>query len=283
MKKMKRVVFLSLILVLAATAGFAAEAEPQEDIEIFIEGKRIDPEVPPRIQNGRTLVPARFMFEPLGAEMGWDGKNRIASATLEGRRIEMPIGSTEATINGEVEKLKVPAQIFDNRTYVPLRFSGEAFGRNVHWDDETRTITITSDKALPPETDFDSLNLALFGQCTATGIEMEQEVWIRETGPDEIDFRMELYSEGDLWLLLIYNHEEGMGYTYSGDTGEWEAHDWTVEDLREEENFEVFWELANKHDEGEHFMDETIEWEVQTIERNIEIEDDKFTPPDNEI
>ena len=66
---MKR--FLLLFLVIMLTVSLASAAEPQEDMEIIVDGETINPEVPPRIIEGRTIVPARDVFEALGAEMEW--------------------------------------------------------------------------------------------------------------------------------------------------------------------------------------------------------------------
>ncbi len=82
------------------------------------------------------------MFEPLGVTMEWDGDNQVASGILGDQRVDMPIGSRGAKINGETKMLDVPAQIFEGRTYIPLRFAGEAFDRHVQWDGATRSITV---------------------------------------------------------------------------------------------------------------------------------------------
>ena len=108
---MKR--FLLLFLAIMLTASFASASEPQEDIEIIVDGETIHPEVPPRVIEGRTIVPARDVFESLGAEMEWDDENRIASGILDDKRVDMPIDSKEATVNGVTETLDVPAQIFE--------------------------------------------------------------------------------------------------------------------------------------------------------------------------
>ncbi|MCF8011650.1 MAG: hypothetical protein K9L17_11025 [Clostridiales bacterium] len=139
---MKKITILFLALMLVVSLGMTAEA--QEDIELIIDGETIQPDAPPKIIDGRTLVPARHIFEPLGAKMEWDAQNNIATGILGNQRVDIPIGSKEVTVNGKTKVLDVPAQIFNGRTYIPLRFSGEAFGRDVIWDGATKTITIPS-------------------------------------------------------------------------------------------------------------------------------------------
>ena len=45
-------------------------------IKLIINGKTIQCDVPPQNINGRVLVPARFVAEPLGATVDWDGVNK---------------------------------------------------------------------------------------------------------------------------------------------------------------------------------------------------------------
>ncbi len=146
---MKRLFLLFVAIML--TASTASAAEPQEDIEIKVDGESIDPEVPPRIMEGRTTVPARDVFESLGANMEWDAENRKAIGILDDKEVEMPLDSKEVLVNEETEVLDVPAQTIESRTYIPLRFAGEAFGGDVEWDGEERKISITSPEEVDPE------------------------------------------------------------------------------------------------------------------------------------
>ncbi|UMZ74074.1 stalk domain-containing protein [Natranaerofaba carboxydovora] len=160
---MKRIVLLFFVFMLVSSSSFAAE--PQEDIDIIIDDQTIETEVPPRLVDDRTLVPVRDVFENLGAEMKWDPEDRVASGIHEDQRVDIPIDSKEATVNETTETLDVPAQVFEERTYVPLRFSGEALDGEVDWDGDAREITID-----PPEID-DSVKV---GELTAHFIDVGQ-------------------------------------------------------------------------------------------------------------
>jgi len=80
-KGMKRfVIGLIAGFLLATTIGAAASS----NIRLVINGKEIIPDVPPQIIDGRVMVPARFIAEPLGATVKWDELNNtviIASRT----------------------------------------------------------------------------------------------------------------------------------------------------------------------------------------------------------
>lgn len=109
---------------------------------VILDGQTLSFEVEPVIESGRTLVPLRAIFEAMGAQVGWDNATRTVTATKAEITVILPLGSTKPTVNGEVWQLEVPAKIKQDRTLAPLRFVGEAFGGQVNWDGNTRTITI---------------------------------------------------------------------------------------------------------------------------------------------
>ncbi len=100
--------------------------------------------VVPFTQNGRTLVPVRFISESFGAQVGWDDATQAVSVTLDDKNISLVIGSNEMKMNGETVVLDVPAQTVEGRTLIPLRALAEALGKNVFWDDRG-LIVISAD------------------------------------------------------------------------------------------------------------------------------------------
>jgi N-acetylmuramoyl-L-alanine amidase len=110
---------------------------------VILNGQEMQFETPPIIDNGRTLVPLRAIFEAMGATVDWDDGTRTVTAVKGGTTVVLQVYSTAPTINGKVYSLDVVARIVNNRTLAPLRFVGEAFGGTVNWDANTRTITIT--------------------------------------------------------------------------------------------------------------------------------------------
>ncbi|NLY36869.1 MAG: copper amine oxidase N-terminal domain-containing protein [Tissierellia bacterium] len=55
------------------------------------------------------------------------------------------IGSNIYTVNGLMKVMDVAPYIKNDRTYVPMRYLGEALGAEVVWDDAARTVTLTKD------------------------------------------------------------------------------------------------------------------------------------------
>lgn len=99
-------------------------------------------DVNPVIENGRTLVPMRGIFQALGAEVVWDGVTQRITGQTKERNVELQIGSNAALVNGEQLFLDVPPVIRDGRTLIPLRLVGEALGCQVDWDGTMRTINL---------------------------------------------------------------------------------------------------------------------------------------------
>ncbi len=130
-------------------SGPGAPAQPapptagSDDVHIYIDGQKQSFADQPVIVQGRTLLPMRDLFQALGAVVGWDGVTSTAIGTRDGIEVRIPIGSTTPTVNGKATTIQVPAQLINNRTYIPLRFVGEALGDDVKWDGESRSVIIT--------------------------------------------------------------------------------------------------------------------------------------------
>lgn len=116
------------------------------DIKILLDNVPLDaldpqPE-PPMLYQNRTIVPMRSIFEKLGATVEWEGTTRTITAKKGTVVIIMKIGVSSATVNGESINLDAPPLLYNNRTFVPLRFVSQALGNDVQWDEQTRTICI---------------------------------------------------------------------------------------------------------------------------------------------
>lgn len=110
------------------------------EIKVYIKKKEITFDTPPTIENNRTLVPLRTIFEELGAVVEW-GDN-IVTAKKGNTVITLTIGSNEMKVNEKVVRLEAVAQIRNSRTFVPLRAVSEAFNNNVEWNGVKRIINI---------------------------------------------------------------------------------------------------------------------------------------------
>jgi len=113
-------------------------------VQYYVEGKDEEKviDVAPLIRNGRTMLPARFVAEALGAAVNWDEIKRTVTVTKDEIKIVIKIDSQTTVVNGEEIKLDSPAFIESGRTYTPLRLIAESLGASVDWDEDTKTVTI---------------------------------------------------------------------------------------------------------------------------------------------
>jgi len=89
------------------------------------------------IENDRTLVPLRFISERLGAQVAWDDATRKVTITDGDNTIELIIGDSNPKLNGKTIPIDAAPKIYNDYTYVPLRFIAEALGCKVDWFDGT--------------------------------------------------------------------------------------------------------------------------------------------------
>ena len=97
----------------------------------------------PVIESERILVPLRFVFESMGADVEWENSSRRAVVKDGATTINFSIDNTTAYINGTNKVMDVPARLVNSITMVPLRFLSEELGFNVLWNQESRTATIS--------------------------------------------------------------------------------------------------------------------------------------------
>ncbi len=149
---MKKLLVSSLIALVILGLGLAlpaAEADASA-VKVYVDGRQLAFDVPPMIENGRTLVPMRVIFEALGAEVFWDGPTQTVSAFKGDTGIAIQIGNPYANVNNSAIALDVPPKIVNGRTLVPLRFVSEALGCSVNWNGTTRTVSISTGAAPVP-------------------------------------------------------------------------------------------------------------------------------------
>lgn len=112
-------------------------------LTVFYNGEKIAFDQVPIIEEGRTLVPLRAIFEKIGAEVSWDGDTQTVTATKDDITVSLTINNTTATKNGETVTLDVPAKIVGGRTLVPVRFISDCFGVEVAWDGVMQRVSLT--------------------------------------------------------------------------------------------------------------------------------------------
>lgn len=142
---LKKFTWLLIAALFIANFGFVfTGANPAEaaGIKVVVNDVTLKVAVAPQIENGRTLVAVREIFEALGAKLNWDSKTQTVTASKGEISIKMVVGQKTAYVNGKAVTLDVPAKIKNGKTVVPLRFVGEAFKCQVKWDAKAQTVTV---------------------------------------------------------------------------------------------------------------------------------------------
>lgn len=162
---------LLILLILCMTISFAHENDSgyttmimdNEEVKfstvsLIIDNELITSDVPPVIHNDRTLVPIRVVVKNIGSEIEWDGETREVTIVKDGTEIILTIDSAIAIVNGIEKPLHdgVPAKLINSRTMVPVRFVADELGVAVDWDQETRTVLLSTPIAVEPKTDVNT-------------------------------------------------------------------------------------------------------------------------------
>ena len=118
------------------------------------------------VYEGSTYLPLRAIGEAIGRNVNWDEDTK--TITLEGERetkdssnkavegkakdvsvqvrkdFTIVIDSKEQTFRTSADKEIYPL-LYDGSTYLPLRAIGQIMDKNVEWDNDTKTVTLTSE------------------------------------------------------------------------------------------------------------------------------------------
>jgi len=138
--------FLLCTLLGTSTPVINVQAQNSSSpIPIYIQGQKKSFDSPPILKDGRVFLPIRYISEYFGAQVTWDDQTKTVAIKQGSKTIFLQIGNPIAQIDGKEVSLDVPAFINGARTYVPLRFIGEALGRYVDWDQTERAVYIDTD------------------------------------------------------------------------------------------------------------------------------------------
>ncbi|MGG6309732.1 family 10 glycosylhydrolase [Paenibacillus macerans] len=143
-----------LILVLLWPNVGKAQAAAASDIQIILDGSVLSTDTSPYIKPkvNVTMVPLRVISEGLGAQVAWSQADKSATIQKDGNTLVLKIGSPTAEVNGSLINLDASVENSKGRTMVPLRFVSEQLGIGVDWNQQARTITLTSGQGGSAET-----------------------------------------------------------------------------------------------------------------------------------
>lgn len=135
--KNKKIVGLAAVLLLQGVYATSPK--------IWMNGKIIESDALPVIEENRALVPIRVISENLGLKVLWNGEEKtVKIQDNNDKTILLTIGKKQVKKLNDDKKIDIDVapKIINNRTYVPIRFIGEAFDLKVDWDDKDKTVVI---------------------------------------------------------------------------------------------------------------------------------------------
>lgn len=91
-----------------------------------------------KLQDGRVFAPLRSIGEKLDAKVTWSSQNKTATLTKDDVTILVKVGSKDMLVGDRTIHMDVTPQVEKGRTYLPLRYIGEAFGYHVNWYKNSR-------------------------------------------------------------------------------------------------------------------------------------------------
>lgn len=158
---LRNVGIIAIVCVLVQCAFFAVSAKGDiykgtegevvmtiGEKDTYVNGYLIENDVAPVIVNGRTMLPARFVAENLGAAVSWYEPEKKVTITKNTIKIELVVDSQVAYVNGREVKLDSPVFIKQGRTYTPVRFIVENLGATVNWLADTEQVIIYPDVSI---------------------------------------------------------------------------------------------------------------------------------------
>jgi len=184
-----------------------------QEVKIKIDGQSVENlDVPPIIINDRTMVPARAVFEKMGAEVAWNDETREVYITKDSTLVVLKIDSSTGSTNGTEFKMDTPAKIVNDRTMIPVRAASEALGCIVGWDDSTRVVTINSAGYVEPSGNTNppavTSSVSVTGVTVPSSTAATQTFTIRASG--EIQKFEHFILEEDRLVVDIYNADNNV-------------------------------------------------------------------------
>lgn len=137
-------------------------------------------------QENRTMVPARGIFEYMGAIVNWDDEKQLVDIKQGGKQIQIVIGEPTMTVYTysaqnlfaapakEEITLDAPPRLMNDRTMIPLRAISESLGAKVDWVEDENKVTIFTKDYVAPVVEDNSSSTGNTGSDTQTPAETDK-------------------------------------------------------------------------------------------------------------
>lgn len=138
---------LFCMLAITLSLGICLPNVSASPIRVTVDGHDVAfPDEPPYVDktSNRTMVPAKFVSEKLGAKVKWNGALNQIAFMYKNDTVNLGIGDNYAQVNGKTVTFGGGATVKNGRTMIPLRFISEIFHADVDWQPEHNQVNITT-------------------------------------------------------------------------------------------------------------------------------------------
>lgn len=142
---MKKIISILLILILCSSSSFA-----DSSLTVDVDGKVSS------IDGGITLIPAREMFEALGAKVEWNKFAGEFTAIKDDKEVKINTFSNYMTLNGSIVDLDEGIKLIDGRVFVSLEVITKSMNVEIEMDNK---LHVKSEKQLEREYDTEERSL----------------------------------------------------------------------------------------------------------------------------
>lgn len=127
---------------------------------IIIDNNDIKFDTPPVIKEGRILIPVRAITRGMKADLEWNQEEKMVTIIKDDVEIILYIDEAIALINGKEVELDIVPSLYNNSTYVPLRFIAENLGLKVDYDEDEDLVIIQDEdeKNADKDEEVDEIN-----------------------------------------------------------------------------------------------------------------------------
>lgn len=187
---MKKIYWLVMVLILFVGSSAAmVSADLSPTIRIDGQLRSFDPSC--QIVDNRTMVPLRFVMEDpaFQGKVGWDAALQKVTIELSNKTFELFIGNRKVLVDGKNAYLDAAPYIYQNRTYVPIRFLAEQMGARVSWNAALREVEIETN----PQQVFAYYYYNGFDEFKANAALMSDVAfrWFQTNGQGELSYEYE--------------------------------------------------------------------------------------------
>lgn len=187
---MNKKLFVGMLALSLLPSSVFAKSSPN----LFIDGQIQKADV--IIKDSRTFVPLRFISETLGYKVDYFKESKGIKISNDSHELNLKVDSSEYEKDGKTSQMDVKTFINNDRTFVPLRFISENFGKEVGWDNDSRSVYIGKKPAVFPKVEKSNYNIKEYP-------EFGFKLFVPKNSEDKIEFRPSQFEKG----IAVYSKE----------------------------------------------------------------------------